>query len=56
MLKGMKQLTYIKYLEAYLQLLDLDHTVLLHIVIAFIVVLPCLVFTLHLVSVNFYVL
>ena len=38
------------------QLMSYCWTILLPIVIAFIVVLPCLVFTLHLVSVNFYVL
>ena len=38
------------------QLMSYCWTVLLPIIIAFIVVLPCIVFTLHLVSVNFFVL
>jgi NADH:ubiquinone oxidoreductase subunit H len=38
------------------QLMSYCWTILLPIVIAFIVVLPCVVLTLHLVSVNFFVL
>jgi NADH-ubiquinone oxidoreductase chain 1 len=38
------------------QLMSYCWTILLPIVIAFIVILPCVVLTLHLVSVNFFVL